>query len=139
MKPMGRPSPILFFISLLTLVFISCGGDTGFERTGKLEVPDEGLVVQWYAIGGGLDEAEVRAAAEAELSGLPKDWRVELILFRDKSMAESFAKDETQKEEISLGFFDPSIALATSGGGLLLRNPGSDVVWTWFPAPGGKQ
>ncbi len=135
MKDTGTISIRFFTIMLISLSFASCGSDDSVERIGTMEISEQGTQLHWYAVGEDMDEAGLRASAEAELKGLAKDIRVELIYFRDRSMAESFAKDEKQKEEISLGFYDPSVALATSGGALMIRDPGSDPAWTWFPAP----
>jgi hypothetical protein len=136
MHGMRRLTFRFFAVALIMLSFASCGGDTDVERIGAMEISEQGTLIQWYAIGADIGEAELRAAADAELKGLGLDRRVELIFFRDRSMAESFAKAEEDREEIELGFFDPTVALATSGGALIIRDAGSDPVWNWFPAPG---
>lgn len=132
--PWDNPRGMMILI-VIALFAAACSGGGGLEKKGQLEVPETGTIIQWYATDDIEDDARLRELAEKELASLPMDKRVEILVFGDAALAANFATDATQKEELLLGFFDPSIALATSGGAMLVRDPDSDAQWTYFAPP----
>lgn len=136
--PWDYPRGILLLFAI-AMFATACDGGGGLEKKGQLEVPELGTIIQWYSTDDVEDDARLRELAEKELTSLPADRRVEILVFGDAALAASFATDATQKEELLQGFFDPSIALATSGGAMLVRDPDSDPQWTYFAPPRHKK
>jgi hypothetical protein len=133
MRRTGGKEAHIIAAFLIMLLFCSCGKEVSIDRVGVIDAADQGLLIHLYAVNGDMEEPALRKLADVELIAAREDVRMELIFFRDRSMAEFIANDTDRHEELALGFYDHSVALGVSGGAVLTRDPGNDAEWIYFP------